>query len=86
MIPESAHNFLSCSTCSRQLADVVTTKNADVEFNYVALCPYCEGESQTLKIKGLVHIGSVKGTLLKQNKIEGDKAVIHLSKELTPKE
>jgi len=81
MIPESAHNFLSCSTCNRQLADVVTTKNADVEFNYVALCPYCGGESATVKVKGLVHIGSVQGTLLKDRKIVNDKAVITLSKE-----
>jgi len=81
MISEKAHNLLSCTTCNKALADVVVTKEADVTFSYMALCPYCNGESELKSITGLVHTGSVAGTVLSDRKTTDNKVVLHLKKE-----
>ena len=77
------HNILTCKDCKKGLADVWMTKDADLEYDYVALCPFCNSESETKTIIGLVHIGSIQGTRLKDIQITEDssKAIIHLEKE-----
>ena len=81
MIEENAHHYLDCLDCKRRLADVVVTCPQEITFNYVALCPYCNGESQTQTIKGLVHLGSVPGTRMKNWDSNDNRVIIHLVKE-----
>lgn len=81
MISEKAHNFLNCTDCNKPLADVVVTGEADVEFNYVATCPYCNGESPVKKIKGLVHTGSVPGTIMSNRVVNNGKVVLQMKRE-----
>lgn len=80
MISDKAHNYLSCTDCKKQLADVVVTKEADIEFSYMCLCP-CGGESELRKIKGLVHIGSSEGVVITDRKVTDNKVVLHTKKE-----
>jgi len=82
-IPEENHNFFKCIDCSRQLADVVVTRECeDISHNYVALCPYCDSQSETKTIKGIVAIGSVPGTKIKGFPSRNGKTVIELAKEV----
>ena len=82
MITDDAHNFLKCTDCQRELADVVVTKaSSEISMNYIAICPFCNSQSDEKKILGFVHIGSVPGTLLKTFNSSHGKVVILLSKE-----
>lgn len=82
MIDESAHNFLECLDCKRRLADVVVTKESnEISLNYIAICPFCSGQSEEVKVTGFVHLGSVEGTRLKKYESSHGKVVIQLSKE-----
>lgn len=81
-LEDGEHNVLKCISCDKDLADVWVTQSAnDISFNYLALCPFCNEQSQIVKITGLVHIGSVEGTQLKDMKTSDGVCVIHLSKE-----
>lgn len=82
MIGDDKHNLLKCLDCSRELADVVITKDSnEIVMTYAALCPFCGGQSALEKITGFVHVGSVEGTRLKTFETSNNRVVILLSKE-----
>ena len=84
-LEDGGHNILECKGCHKPLADVWVTKPAEVSFDYMAQCPFCNDESEITTVKGLVHIGSVEGTRLFSRKlVESDGksiCVIKLTKE-----
>jgi len=57
---DCGHVILKCSNCQKPIFSLwIIDKNASLEANYKATCPYCNGKSYTKTIKGRITTGGI---------------------------
>lgn len=59
-LKDDGHVILKCSSCNKPVFSLwIVNKKDDLEINYKASCPYCNGYSYTEKVKGKVITGGI---------------------------
>ncbi len=71
-------NDISCADCGKTLLKMVKIEDSDFEFSVLCTCPFCEGGSWRVELKGRYYQDTADGTHLGEVTAEGNDFTIEV--------